>query len=359
MHGYLPTELWQAVGRQLKWEDHRALRLVSRYISQCLQFQLHGFRLLHLINNHRNEDYIRNELKKYKWDLMVHDHWSRTVIHLAATENLGRLLEDLLRYPNVRSMLNRPEEVREDTALTCAARFGHQGICAQLVDAGADVNSKNCYRVTALYWAIRRRETSAVKLLLSKGADYSQRLSYGEYTPLILAVTEGSEPLVLSIIAAGGELEQTDADGLTPLMWAVTMDDISMVRLLLRHGAKTSHKSYTSRDRRLQILTPTMGRRETMELIIASFNTVGGKAIQCAETGLSPLILAIIYYNPDIAGLLIENGAKIEECDGSGRSPMMWALITGDIEMIHLLCRYGADISDTRFDVSLTNLSAT
>jgi hypothetical protein len=83
-----------------------------------------------------------------------------------------------------------------------AAKNGNLGIVKKLLENGIDVNNRDKYRCTPLYWAAGRGHTEVVKLLLDKGADIDAM-----------------------------------SDGGTALLWASYMNHSEVVRLLLESGA--------------------------------------------------------------------------------------------------------------------------
>src|SRR3954469_24865815 len=73
---------------------------------------------------------------------------------------------------------------RGTTPLMYAAATGSFGAMKMLVDAGADVNAKNDFEITALMWCAI--DEAKVRLLLARGADPNARSKQGR-TPLLIA----------------------------------------------------------------------------------------------------------------------------------------------------------------------------
>jgi len=99
------------------------------------------------------------------------------------------------------------------TALMWAARNGHTEVMKSLLDAGADMNLRDCATNgwTALIHAIHKNENKAASLLIDQGADVNAR--------------------------AGGCQEVAAEGGMTPLMFAAVYDNTEIVRALLAKGA--------------------------------------------------------------------------------------------------------------------------
>lgn len=86
-----------------------------------------------------------------------------------------------------------------------------------LIDAGADVNSRNRDYWTPLHWAARRQDFATMRQLVTKGVAVNPR----------------------------------DGSVQTPLMWAATYGNTNVAQWLLAHGADPSlpySRKQTARD---------------------------------------------------------------------------------------------------------------
>ncbi len=160
----------------------------------------------------------------------------------------------------------------EMTALLEACRRGktHNEIAAALIEAGAEINSRDPYGVTPLMFAAISGSPKTMELLMSKGADVRAKDEdgrtalvevlttenemppeiveelvragadvnvriYGGMTPLMIAA--GGNPRTLrALIEAGADLKARDDQGATPLRWA--KDSPENYQLLKNAGAK-------------------------------------------------------------------------------------------------------------------------
>jgi ankyrin repeat protein len=121
------------------------------------------------------------------------------------------------------------------TPLMSAARCGNPGCMALLIDAGADLNSKDDSGTTALHMAINCVcPKSAVEILIAAGAQVNPVDNCG-WTPLILAAFTNSRDSVKLLLDAGANMDHQDNNGMTALHYAIAMDRIVVTAILIEH----------------------------------------------------------------------------------------------------------------------------
>jgi hypothetical protein len=141
-----------------------------------------------------------------------------------------------------------------DSPSMLALEHGTPGMVQLLLDRGACVNTlspKNGFN--ALHRACRDSDHDMVKFLLDRGADVSlpcrtaaDWTSFRGSTALHLAVCGHRSTMVHSLLAAGGNVDATDADGKTALMLAISRGSNSHVKLLLQFNANMDTRDGTS-----------------------------------------------------------------------------------------------------------------
>jgi uncharacterized protein len=136
----------------------------------------------------------------------------------------------------------------------------------------------------------------AALLVVSLGAADSPRL--------IDAIKSGNRSAIRTLARQSQLVNLREADGTTALHWAVRMDDIEAVRLLLGAGANAQAAN---------------------------------------RYGVTPLALAAVNGNPAVVGALIKAGADVNAALPEGETALMTAARTGNPEALELLLERGAD----------------
>ena len=125
-----------------------------------------------------------------------------------------------------------------------AAKAGHVDEVRRLLESGADVNEKlSGVTFTPLILAVMGGHVEVVKLLLKAGADPNASFGVahvGFFAPLNLAVRSEFKnrlEMVDILIAGGALLNPPPQFDESPLMAAVSMSDIAMIKELLKRGS--------------------------------------------------------------------------------------------------------------------------
>ena len=269
-----------------------------------------------------------------------------------------------------------------DTVLMASARLGDTEALTALLDRGASVNAKDSpLEQTALMWAVRERHPGAVQLLLSRGAEVNARTrtgtvparrppgagggshgvgivrsgwpdqgfqdaTPGAMTALLYAARDGALESAQMLIAAKAQVNQGEANGITPLSIAIANGNLDLAKFLLDHGADANATDFWGR-------TPLW---EAVELRNLDLDKSGENGIDRAAA-------------LDTIKILLDHGANVNArtkevppirrwimplgdlswVDFTGQTPFLRAALSGDVTVMRLLLDHGADPNITTF----------
>lgn len=149
--------------------------------------------------------------------------------------------------------------------LLAAARHGDTAAVTALLDAGADVDSRDNGRWTPLVWAAAYLHADTARVLIENGADLEAigRAGKNSGTALMWAAKKpGSRAMVILLLGAGAKVDGTDQYRRTALMLAARHGRAGGIRLLLDAGADIDAVNDLPRVRTaLEVAQKYRGRR--------------------------------------------------------------------------------------------------
>jgi ankyrin repeat protein len=109
----------------------------------------------------------------------------------------------------------------------------------QLESTGANLEATAIHESSPLHLAAAAGRHEVVQVLLLAGANHAATASHGHdgSTTLQIAAVQGYCCVVRQLLAAGAQLEATDALGMTPLFQAASAGQHEVVQVLLAAGA--------------------------------------------------------------------------------------------------------------------------
>ncbi|XP_075177270.1 CARD- and ANK-domain containing inflammasome adapter protein-like [Anomaloglossus baeobatrachus] len=313
---------------------------------------------LHLAaqNNHHHliKLFLQEEGKRYK---------NRSnFLHLEAAKDNSRLVEILLKNgANVDSM-----DEKKQTALYHAVSGGHEATVKVLLEAGANIdpsiidvafNTNNEYifglllqyskglspdtMISAMFKAVKLNLFGIIKALIDKGTDVNARNDI-EYTPLLLAAELGKPEAAQALIEKGAHIEDRTPNLSTALHLSVQGGDVAIMELLLRKGINVNITG--PGDQTPLHVAAYHDRPDLCEMLLSA----GASVNVATKEGMAPLHLASQRNNVDVAQNLIEHKANVNAKDKQLRTPLHMAAEGGGLALVQLLLNNKADpnISD-------------
>src|SRR5215468_6932718 len=104
---------------------------------------------------------------------------------------------------------------RGTTPLMYAAAFGNLQTLQMLLDAGADVNTRNDLQASALLWAACQPDKA--RLLLERGAEVNIQSKQGRTPLMVAAACAGNAEIVRLMLSKGADAKARDRRGTSVL----------------------------------------------------------------------------------------------------------------------------------------------
>jgi ankyrin repeat protein len=225
------------------------------------------------------------------------------------------------------------------TPLQWAIYEGDVAEVRRLLDEGADPNLANEYGASPMSLAAEVANTEILNRLLEAGADADSPNQDGQ-TALMAVARTGNVAAAKALLEHGATVDARESfGGQTALMWASARRHPEMIELLLAHGASIDARS-TAREYQRHVTAE--GRPKSLDSggFTSLLYAARENCIACADVlvkygadidlpdpdGVSPLLLAIMNANWDLAKRLIEAGADVDQWDIYGEAPLYTAI---------------------------------
>ena len=156
---------------------------------------------------------------------------------------------------------------------------------------------------------------------------------------LLKAAKIGNLNDVIDSLQRGAQVDTTDLDGRTPLMWACANEYAEVVLCLLQHHAKTEIKDINGST---AIMFSAESNKNTV--IIAYLIQYNADIHAKNNDGETALMFACMEVHMETAALLIEKGAVIDAADNDGETALMLACMEGHTHTATFLIEKGAAI---------------
>jgi len=263
-----------------------------------------------------------------------------TGLHTVAFLGISAIVSPLLQ---IRDGMLMQETVRGGTALTWAARNGHEGVVETLLER-EDVNPDQAdaeFGRTPLSWAAGSGHDGVVKTLLER-EDVNPNCADIKYsrTPLSLAAERGHEGVVKTLLEREDiNTDQADAEfGRTPLSWAAGGGHERVVKTLLGRGDVGPHRADTKYGRTPLLWAAGNGHEGIVKSVLKQ-EDVDLNAVD--SSGRTPLSWAAGNGHEGVVKVFLERKDITPNlADSSGRTPLLWATSKKDERVAQLLLEH-------------------
>lgn len=161
----------------------------------------------------------------------------------------------------------------------------------------------------------------------------------GSTPDLLEAAKAGSKEAINALIASKADVNATEPDGTTALLWAAYHDDLESADALLKAGAKPN----TANDLGA---TPLWAASQNGSSAMTRRLLDGGADPNLAlVSGETPLMVAARGGYPDVLELLIAKGAKLDVVGTRDQTALMWAASQKHAQAVKVLLDHGANLS--------------
>ncbi len=228
-----------------------------------------------------------------------------------------------------------------ETPVMVASRSGSAEVVEQLLAKGANVNARAARGQTALMWAVAQEHPGVVKLLLAGGADvhaksdvwsqvmavpphglleYNRAIPHGGDTALMFAARVGDLDSAKLLVAAGANVNDADAWGVSATVLAAHSGHTDIVEFLLDRGADPKaaaagfsalHAAIMHRDEKMVAALLAHGADPNAPLQTWTPTRRSSRDFNFAPelVGATPFWLAARFTEPEVMRLLVKHGA--------------------------------------------------
>ncbi|XP_038934976.1 ankyrin repeat and sterile alpha motif domain-containing protein 1B isoform X9 [Rattus norvegicus] len=202
-----------------------------------------GYTALHhaALNGHKD---IVLKLLQFEASTNVADNKGYFPIHLAAWKGDVEIVKILIHHGPSHSRVNEQNNENE-TALHCAAQYGHSEVVAVLLEELTDPTIRNSKLETPLDLAALYGRLRVVKMIISAHPNLMS-CNTRKHTPLHLAARNGHKAVVQVLLEAGMDVSCQTEKG-SALHEAALFGKVDVVRVLLETGIDANIKDSLGR----------------------------------------------------------------------------------------------------------------
>ena len=193
--------------------------------------------------------------------------------------------------------------------------------------------------ISPLRVAVKHGRVEVVRVLLQHARERAMAFAMGQHPRLgegsqVLELDVGVVKMVLDYVSS----KDTDGEGITALHYAICVQDVEVVLVLLEHGADVSAKS---NDGTTPLHLATMAGHEEMVRALLQHGAGIDTKSDLAET---PLHIASRLADDRVLNLLLDKGADVNAQTVNGDAALHFAVSSCHGTMVQMLLNEVADI---------------
>lgn len=253
--------------------------------------------------------------------------------YLAKSDGIFLLKQRILK---TKDLLSRLVNEGSKTLAYLAAENGSWNCFKFLLDQMIrnKISLDNHYQTRHLAYAvIERGDLNALRLMYNRDPSFIHHDLDGKGTSTAhLAAKIGSKAILKFLHSQGVNCDKEDADGKTPLYYAVQCSDKGAVKFLLSDTCRAKATS------EVIYLAFSENVKEVLDLILQADSNLDIKSHHTQDT---PLLLAVKNYDYEVFSELLKRGAKFDCINVEGWTPTLLASDRGQHDILEAILRQG------------------
>ena len=225
------------------------------------------------------------------------------------------------------------------TPLHLGVISGNTAAVKLFIRNNADLDSLDREGHSAVHWAVVCSQAEILKTLCESGAHTDTPDNQGAYPLHYATSAQDNTEILETFLEYHEDLNVTDKDGRTPLMWAASCGATSCVAVLLSRGADLAHRDKESLA--AVHCAAAGGWGGVVEQLVGA----GQDVVDMRDvSGSSPLFYAASSGHVECVATLLDLQSGLEVRDSEGRTAVFCAVSHSQLQSLELLETRGADM---------------
>ena len=299
-------------------------------------------------------------LLEYGANPNLKDNQGKTAMDYASENKNHKAALELINTPVIKL---DDQETALAASLIAAVGAKDRATMQTMLKRGADINSQNRLGQTPIIAAVNTNDIKFVKEILTYHPNLEIQDNAGR-SPLMHAIQNDNEAIAKLLMVQGANPQTQDLVGTTPLILAAKNGNTVLVKEILASGADVNTQDKLGRS----ALSWAVENKdnETFYAVMSKNNL--RPDLPYSQENVTPLTVATMLQERDMANDLIQKGADVNFQDSSDNTPLVYAVENNDTDIASLLLSYGAnpllkdanepDLHDTALRNKNTKLAA-